>query len=469
MESINRIYDWSSSFGFATWSKEASHKVANASSSWSSSASHGEGQSLWTNANGMGMKDGWTQNFPHAFMTDYRTPLFTFEFNGKELGFYSISFMYWTEMLVIMLFEAMVAVAFSVLVYRMIVKKQGTAVAYLVGFGLVIPFWVFFPSMVVDWMGVRNKLYRFCMAAVTPSLCVFRTTEAMYGFSPEHAITSQRPFMVYFGSPMVAKFDKEKGEFVKASNDYLWEKLFLVARSFAFLGMVYSIFVTFPEYLPKLGAEYDEAEWYSIGHLVSKKNMYESFLYTAIFQYTLATSGDGGNFVSSLITGYEMEPFMTNPMGESETLAEFWGKRWNKLIQTLLKRGIFKPLRAMFPKWVAMAGCFTVSGIFHEWLMMIIFAPLPEDVLNENCAQNQCYKLIYGSALAFFMWMGVLIACEMAFLPRSYFKKSPFFYKVVMGCAAMVGCPFFMAPYVHTSFFTDGFLGYVMVQPVLQQ
>lgn len=76
-----------------------------------------------------------------------------------------------------MICEAMVAVAFSVLVYKTIVRRQGSTLAYLVGFGLVIPFWVFFPSMVVDWMGVRNKLYRFCMAAVTPTLCVFRTTE----------------------------------------------------------------------------------------------------------------------------------------------------------------------------------------------------------------------------------------------------------------------------------------------------
>lgn len=188
----------------------------------------------------------------------------------------------------------------------------------------------------------------------------------------------------------------------------------------------------------------------------------------AIFQYTLSTSGDGGNFVSSLITGYEMEPFMTNPMGESQSMAEFWGKRWNKLIQTLLKRGIFKPLRSILPKYVAMAGCFVVSGFFHEWLMLIIFAPLPEDIENENCGQNQCYKLVWGSALLFFVWMGVLVAWEFMFLPRSYFKKSTLFYKACMGCVAMVGCPFFMAPYVHTTFFKDGFLGYFMVQPIQQ-
>jgi Membrane bound O-acyl transferase family len=168
------------------------------------------------------------------------------------------------------------------------------------------------------------------------------------------------------------------------------------------------------------------------------------------------------------MTGYETEPFMSNPMFESQTMAEFWGKRWNKLIQNLLKQGIFKPLRSTCPKWIAMAGTFAVSGIFHEWLMMIIFAPLPQDIANGSCGQNQCYKLVYGSALVFFMYMGVLIAGEFIFLPKSQFKKSNPVYKLCMGTIATVGCPFFMAPYVHTTFFKDGFPGYFMVQPVGQ-
>ena len=86
--------------------------------------------------------------------------------------------------------------------------------------------------------------------------------------------------MVYFGSPMVAKFDKENGKYLQASREYLWEKFFLVARSFAFLGMVYSLFLTLPEHLPQFEIKYDETEWYSLGHLFSVKNMYDSFLYT---------------------------------------------------------------------------------------------------------------------------------------------------------------------------------------------
>jgi hypothetical protein len=76
-----------------------------------------------------------------------------------------------------MVCEAMVAVAFSFLVYNFIVRQPRSNTAFIMGFGLIIPFWCFFPSMVIDSLGIRNKLYRFCMAAVTPTLCVFRTTE----------------------------------------------------------------------------------------------------------------------------------------------------------------------------------------------------------------------------------------------------------------------------------------------------
>lgn len=104
----------------------------------------------------------------------------------------------------------------------------------------------------------------------------------MYGYTPEHAASSQMAFMVYFGSPMVAKFDKDKGCFVKATNDYLWDKFFLVVRSFAFLGLLYSVFLIFPETFPQFGIDYDEVEWYSLGHLFSRKNFKNSFLYTGM-------------------------------------------------------------------------------------------------------------------------------------------------------------------------------------------
>jgi Membrane bound O-acyl transferase family len=190
---------------------------------------------------------------------------------------------------------------------------------------------------------------------------------------------------------------------------------------------------------------------------------------TVIFEATLSTSGNGGNFVSTLLTGYEMEPFMRNPLFESNTCAEFWNKRWNKLIQTLLSRGIYKPFRTILPRYIALTATFTVSGLFHEWLMSLIFAPLPED-LNEygSCEPPKCFRLTHGSAVVFFVWVALVITLEFMFTPKKYFRNPYIWYKVASSSLTALACIFFLDPYVHTRFFNEGYVGYFMVHPVGQ-
>ena len=76
-----------------------------------------------------------------------------------------------------MTFQGILAACFSQLVYHFVLPKSRTSTAYMIGYGFIIPFWLLFPSAVIDYLDVRNKVFRFCIAAVTPSLCVFRTTE----------------------------------------------------------------------------------------------------------------------------------------------------------------------------------------------------------------------------------------------------------------------------------------------------
>lgn len=105
MESMNRLSEWASYFPFATWSKEASNKLAcnfslpgNASTSCSSSYGN---DNLGASASNLISVGEWVQSFPHASISDYRDPFFTFEFNGTELGLYGMSPMYWAEMMVV--------------------------------------------------------------------------------------------------------------------------------------------------------------------------------------------------------------------------------------------------------------------------------------------------------------------------------------------------------------------------------
>lgn len=360
----------------------------------------------------------------------------------------------------------LIAAIFSQLVFYQVLPNKKTTTAYLIGYGLIIPFWLWFPSTVIAFLDIRNKVFRFCVAAVTPSLCVFRTTEAMHGFAPEHALQSAKTYMVYYGLPMVAKYDKSTKEYVKASPGHLQYRFWQVIGSYIYTGSLYSIFFMYPKYFPSCGTIYSE-HYFTLGYILSNKSLRNTTFYILLFEATLSTSGNGGNFVSTLLTGYEMEPFMNNPIFESNTCSEFWNKRWNKLIQTLLSRGIYKPLRLMLPAYAALTLTFVSSGLFHEWLMKIIFAPLPQDLdANGNCVSPKCFNLTHGSALAFFTWIAFIISMEFKFIPKYCFRTPVVTYKFLVSALTSLGGIFFLDPYIHTRFFNEGFVGYFMIHPV---
>jgi len=105
-----------------------------------------------------------------------------------------------------MFFEGLTAAVFSQLVYRYIIPNKRSTTAYLIGYGFIIPFWLIFPSRVLEYLDVRNKIFRFCIAAVTPALSVFRTTEgktaaflpvnALFGVGPTHALFA--PVLLFY-------------------------------------------------------------------------------------------------------------------------------------------------------------------------------------------------------------------------------------------------------------------------------
>jgi len=117
-------------------------------------------------------------------------------------------------------------------------------------------------------------------------------------------------------------------------------------------------------------------------------------------------------------------------------------------------------------------GVLSPAGHSHERLVLIIFAPLPEDIQveHEHCGKKLCFELVWGCALSFFfVQVRVLVASHSRFSLRVMFQNSTLFCNACMGCVVMVGCPFFMAPHVHTIVFKDGFLGFCMAQPIEQQ
>ena len=163
----------------------------------------------------------------------------------------------------------------------------------------------------------------------------------------------------------------------------------------------------------------DNDDWYSF-HRLFTWQLYGNNLFQAIlFQLYLQTYCEGLMFFFSLLCGYEIKPVMNNPVFASRSPSDFWGRRWNLLVHNALKNGVFKPAHRYVSKTAAVAATFLVSGIFHEWLLIALHAPMAHQQVDAEQSGSgshshcsNCVSVVYGSATIFFAWQGILVSIE---------------------------------------------------------
>ena len=113
--------------------------------------------------------------------------------------------------------------------------------------------------------------------------------------------------------------------------------------------------------------------------------------------------------IMSLCTGYTMEKFADAPLTQSTSPSDFWGNRWDRPVESALRRGCFRPLRgAGYSRNTAAFVTFIVSGMIHEyvlWLMAFRQGP-PNNPLREP------YVPSWGNQFMFFLWNGVILLLE---------------------------------------------------------
>jgi hypothetical protein len=191
-----------------------------------------------------------------------------------------------------------------------------------------------------------------------------------------------------------------------------------------------------------------------------------STISSALFQLYLATYCEGLTFFWFLVTGYQTKPVMKNPLGGAKSPSDFWGRRWNLLVQSVLKGGVYKPFRKYgYSPTTAVIATFLASGLFHEWLAHGLFSTSCLDDLSET---SSCYRPTYGGSLIFFSWQSVLIAGEFIIgntaLVTSLSKHLPLPARSALIIA--LGIPlahFFTEPYVRSNFFRHGQIGLPMI------
>ena len=117
----------------------------------------------------------WTM--PYKFEVDERSPIFSFHVGDAEYGVYMFSIVWWVETLLMIIAMGLLAAFTGAIAYKFIIQKQGTSLAYLLGYGVILPFWLHVPHYGIELFDIRNKFMKFCFGAIIPTLGVFHTTE----------------------------------------------------------------------------------------------------------------------------------------------------------------------------------------------------------------------------------------------------------------------------------------------------
>ena len=427
--------------------------------------------------------------FPHLAEDDTREPLFLvtipkfltnnmlFSTTNEEneetlfrLGVLMLSIPYWIELLGLILLTLSFAAIVGLVLYKTVIetKQEQTPTAYLIGWGLVIPFWLSWPTLLLQFVDLRCSIFRFLVGGIAPIVCSFRTIEVIYGLCPPYVTSSAKGFVFYYATvPIVARLKKEDkgsssasiGDPIPCSNSKKLKHLIRFLCLLCLTGGLQSILVPYKNLnIFGMGIDSDEPiEWLSVQRYFTWQLYGNSAFQALLFQMYLTTYFEALAFAFSVLTGYEVEPGMLNPLLESKSPMDFWGTRWNTMIHSCLKNGVYKPLRlAGVHRIGAVLGTFCASGIFHEWILALVF-PYDDKSWYESGRKSSSVPN-YGGAVVFFAWQALLIGGEMAFgktAPVQRIAKSlpqPFKTALVVG----LGVPlahFFLEPYVTSGFF----------------
>eukprot|EP00527_Entomoneis_sp_CCMP2396_P009259 CAMPEP_0198138272 /NCGR_PEP_ID=MMETSP1443-20131203/1695_1 /TAXON_ID=186043 /ORGANISM="Entomoneis sp., Strain CCMP2396" /LENGTH=333 /DNA_ID=CAMNT_0043799983 /DNA_START=271 /DNA_END=1272 /DNA_ORIENTATION=+ len=330
--------------------------------------------------------------------------------------------------------------------------------AYLFGFGLFVPFWILVPPAVVQSLQIQNKMFTFCLSVIPSTTSFFRTTEAIFGFTPKHAQKSVASFALYYGSPMLLQWDEKSQKHIKATVTQTMGHLKTFTIYLFITGFYQSMFGVV-SFFPRF-AQATPADWHSIANIANVAIWKDTFLIGLLFQLYLTTLGEGLRFATSVLTGFKTQPLMDNPFFSSTSVSDFWGRKWNLLVHACLKNGVYKPVRLCGGSALAgVLSSFLASGLLHEWILFMIFP------------QQENQPRPFGATTAFFVWQAGLISLEYTSTGQAFWKNinktcHPLIPALIVVLAGVPLGHWFTNMYVHSDFYVNAHLLLVAVKPI---
>lgn len=380
-------------------------------------------------------------------------------------------------LLFFMFFQAFAMAAISPLVYNFIIKKQGSILSYAICYTL-LPLFFLGPFHAFRLFNIRNQVFRFALGTVMPVTCLFKTTAATYGFTPDYAKTSMASFALFYATPMLMTRDPKLDKFAPNTTEETLGnvKSFFIALFIA--GALQSLFNFVPGLVTPFaqGQLPPDHDWYKLSTLLyPQKWLLRNLLFAFYFQVKLTTFAAGLTAAQGLATGNKANSAMENPCMTSRSVSQFWGSKWNLVIHDALKLGVYLPVRKFFPKMVAMVSTFLASGLFHEILLQMFTYPLDD---KEGCLSDEsamatkidCFTPKMFTTTWFFLWQAILIALEYSPIGQMKFwgkvPTSVCTFNVLVAGGAFAH--YFVEPYWNSLCFENASVMFFVFKPLSQ-
>mmetsp|Transcript_30361 Transcript_30361/g.66745 ORF Transcript_30361/g.66745 Transcript_30361/m.66745 type:complete len:430 (-) Transcript_30361:180-1469(-) len=414
--------------------------------------------------------------FADKLIVEDRSPISTINvppfLGGGTYGVLPPKLAFWTDLTILLASQMVLCGLFAIVVYRCIVcKQQGPAgpdvSSYIIGFGFVIPAALCIPFYLLAALDLQSMTLSMALICL-PILVTFRCLEAMFGFTPHSAGKSMKNYVVYYSSMMATVYDNETGEPVKATLADILSRIQHFASLFVALSTMFSISLPFDfaPFATRLDA-------HSIDHglmdIIHPAHLMNNFIAALLVSVSLSFSTLGASLLFNFSTGIMTRKVVHNPMFASKTPGEFWGRRWNNLVHSVLKTGIYKPTRRIIASPnVAVVATFLASGLIHEYVWAILFYVHEHQKDPATGVCSTCFEPKYGKNLFFFSWNGVVIALESVVGGWWLFQwmKHNLPGPVVTALVVMTALPFghlFTGDWIAGGYFTHFQLGFPIV------
>jgi Membrane bound O-acyl transferase family len=281
--------------------------------------------------------------------------------------------------------------------------------SYILGWGIIIPLAVYVPYCILNAFDVQNRSVRMSTGS-SAIIVAYRCVEAMYHTSPHTVEHNIFTYMVYYSSILHFQWNPSTQQRRPITIRELLVNTGYFICSWLLLSVLMSYamhhkFLPFSSPIKDIQNFHFNSDIFDTGHIA---NMY----LLAVLTYLTLSFGLEITSLGEQVKGYYTEPIFSNPLFTSRSPSDFWNRKWNNMIHTVLKYGTFYPAQQYMSNSMALFATFIMSGIIHEYIWSLIFYQHPDSDVETTLYVPTVFKLT-----AFFAWNGIVMLFERPLKP----------------------------------------------------